>query len=441
MMEKTESEQKVTSPLGEHLAAIRNARKLSLRRVEELSNKQVSNPYLNQIETGKILQPSPNVLYILAGIYNASYEKMMELAGYVNATPSTDARHGKLATLSELNLTEGEELELARYLQFIRAKETKKSRGTRAVKADDSSLEAEQFRTVSAAAQKLLDRGGAWGVFPTPVPDLMAAASLKVAPISAFDESAMLRYLRQAGESAGRFLRHAVDKVLGILDVHAATVHIDETVSKEKQTFLKFHETAHFELPHQRGIFRWIQDCNKNLSPEIAELFEREANTFARIVLFQDDTFGKMTIDEPFSITVPMRIGKKFGASVYASIREYVRRHPKACAVIVLEPTETVEVVGLIAKVRRTECSADFVERFGSLALPDFLTGTDDLMDFVPLGKRRMTSPRTFVLTDRNGQRHEFIGEGFKTPRNTFVLIHANATLKTVIPTKAIAAF
>ena len=120
MPEQANSEQVAPSPLGEHLAAIRASRKLSLRRVEDLSKKQVSNPYLNQIEKGKVKQPSPNTLYLLAEIYNASYEKLMELAGYITAAPTAEARHGKLATLSELNLTEGEELQLARYLQFIR---------------------------------------------------------------------------------------------------------------------------------------------------------------------------------------------------------------------------------------------------------------------------------------------------------------------------------
>jgi transcriptional regulator with XRE-family HTH domain len=90
--------------------------------VEDLTNRQVSNPYLNQIEKGKVRHPSPNTLYVLADVYRTSYEKLMELAGYVNAAPNTGARHGKLPTLSELNLTEGEERELARYLQFIRAK-------------------------------------------------------------------------------------------------------------------------------------------------------------------------------------------------------------------------------------------------------------------------------------------------------------------------------
>ena len=201
------------------------------------------------------------------------------------------------------------------------------------VKPDDSSLAANEYRTVSDTARKLLSRGDAWGRFPTPVGDLLVAANLKLAPVSAFDENAMLRYLRQAGESASRFLRRSIDKVLGIFDVHANTVHIDTSVSNEKQTFLKLHETGHKELPHQCSLYRWIQDCNKHLAPEVADLFEREANTFATIVLFQDDTFAKMTADEPFGIKVPMSAGKKFGASVYAAIREYVRRNVKVCAV------------------------------------------------------------------------------------------------------------
>jgi len=119
-MPKQDAEQLAPSRLGEHLAAIRTARGLSLRRVEELSNKQVSNPYLNQIERGKIRQPSPNILYALSEIYQASYEQLMELAGYFNPTSDPAARHGKLATLSEMNLNEAEEQVLAKYLQFLR---------------------------------------------------------------------------------------------------------------------------------------------------------------------------------------------------------------------------------------------------------------------------------------------------------------------------------
>jgi hypothetical protein len=205
------------------------------------------------------------------------------------------------------------------------------------IKGDDSSLDPAQYRTVHEAARTLLLQGEAWGRFPTPVDDLLSAAQLKVAPISAFDESTMRRYLRQAGEQAERLLRRALDKVLGIFDVHANVIHIDPDVRAEKQTFLKLHETGHKEIPHQSGLYRWIQDCSRHLSPETAALFEREANIFATIVLFQDDTFAKMTADSQFGITVPIKTARTFGASVYAAIREYVRRSAKVCAVVILD--------------------------------------------------------------------------------------------------------
>lgn len=116
------SSQKLT--LGQYLASIRNDRDLTLRQVEEITNKEVSNAYLSQIETGKIQQPSPNVLHALADIYDIDYVQLMEMAGYV--TPSKarkpDERHGRLATFSEHNLTSDEESELMEYLKFIRSR-------------------------------------------------------------------------------------------------------------------------------------------------------------------------------------------------------------------------------------------------------------------------------------------------------------------------------
>jgi hypothetical protein len=207
-------------------------------------------------------------------------------------------------------------------------------------------------------------------------------------------------------------------------------VHIDETaVKKEKQNFLKLHETGHKEIPHQRGLFKWIQDCSKTLAPETADLFDREANNFATIVLFQDDRFVAMTADSAFGIKVPLSAGRKFGASAYASIREYVRRHRKACAVVVLERPELCNIHGITAVVRRVDRSPEFTRRFGDLKLPDRITATSPLANFIPGPGKRMSSPGVLPLSDRNNDRHEFVGEGFSTPFNVFILIHAHATL------------
>lgn len=112
--------------LGEYLASIRYDRKLSLRAVEEKTHKQVSNAYLSQIETGKIQQPSPNILNALADLYGIAFEALMEKAGYITATSkrTKKSRHGRAATFSEHNLTPAEERELMQYLEFIRRRDT-----------------------------------------------------------------------------------------------------------------------------------------------------------------------------------------------------------------------------------------------------------------------------------------------------------------------------
>jgi transcriptional regulator with XRE-family HTH domain len=112
------------SSLGQYLASIRKDRGLTLRDVEEKTNKQVSNAYLSQIETAKIEKPSPNILNALAELYEISFEGLMELAGYMMATSSRGAneRHGRAATFAEHNLSHEEEEELMRYLEFIRSR-------------------------------------------------------------------------------------------------------------------------------------------------------------------------------------------------------------------------------------------------------------------------------------------------------------------------------
>lgn len=114
----------VGSSLGKYLSSIRGDRGLSLRAVEERTGKQVSNAYLSQIENDQIAQPSPNILHALADLYEISFETLMEKAGYIMpaAARAKDKRHGRVATFAEHNLTTDEEVELMRYLEFIRGR-------------------------------------------------------------------------------------------------------------------------------------------------------------------------------------------------------------------------------------------------------------------------------------------------------------------------------
>ncbi len=117
--------------LGQYLASIRADRRLSLRQVEEATNREVSNAYLSQIENDRIQQPSPHILHALAELYKADYERLMEMAGYIapNKARAADQRHGRVATFAEHNLTSEEEAELMEYLQFIRSRKRPNDKG------------------------------------------------------------------------------------------------------------------------------------------------------------------------------------------------------------------------------------------------------------------------------------------------------------------------
>jgi transcriptional regulator with XRE-family HTH domain len=110
--------------LGQYLASIRTDRGMTLRQVEQATEKEVSNAYLSQIENDKIKKPSPNVLHALAEIYKIDYEKLMEMAGHIMPTKSRGQgeRHGRLPTFAEHNLTTEEEAELIEFLKFIRSR-------------------------------------------------------------------------------------------------------------------------------------------------------------------------------------------------------------------------------------------------------------------------------------------------------------------------------
>lgn len=108
--------------LGQYLASIRADRKMTLRQVEEATDKEVSNAYLSQIENNKIQQPSPSVLSALSEAYSVDYGQLMEMAGHITPPKSRTAeqRHGRIATFAGHHLTEAEESELIDFLRHIR---------------------------------------------------------------------------------------------------------------------------------------------------------------------------------------------------------------------------------------------------------------------------------------------------------------------------------
>jgi len=288
-------------------------------------------------------------------------------------------------------------------------------------KPDDCSLDPIELRIIEKRAKELLGRASAWERFPTPIEDILAAARLKVASHGIFDASQIIAFARKVARGGAQLIMKAISKVRGLYDAAERIIHIDDKVIQVKQNFLTLHETGHHEIPAHRKIFRFFEDCEKTLAPETAELFNREANNFARYVLFQGDTFAKLAADCPLKITTPMKLGKKFGASNYAAAREFARTNHRACVVYILEPIQYVCGSGAQADVRRIAASPSFIEKFGeprdTVIKPDHKLGS-----VLPVG-RKMSGPRSLSIVDLNGTRHECVAEAFDTTYNILILL------------------
>ena len=296
-------------------------------------------------------------------------------------------------------------------------------------KPDDSRLDPADLRAVEQRASRLLDRTDAWNSYPIPIDDILAVANVQLATTSAFDRSFLLAYIREKAVSTGTRIKSAIDKVWGLYDASERLIHIDGSVVVVKQTFLKLHEIAHDEMPTHRKIFRFFQECNKTLAPEIADQFEREANNFARYVLFKGNTFAAHAADCAPEIKTPITLAKKYGASIYASIREYARTNHKTCVVYALDSLRSTTVDCMQVPVRRIVPSSSFVAQFGH-PTDTFITPNHFLWPVLLVGSK-IKGPVSVMIRDKNGKPHECVVEAIDTTYNILVLIFTKKSLST----------
>lgn len=293
-------------------------------------------------------------------------------------------------------------------------------------KPDDSTLDPEQYARVRREAERVLVAAGGLGRFPTPISDIMAAAEVHEVEEDVLNEGFIAKLRRQASGA----LKSALSKVIGLFDARARLVFIDRSLHVVKQTFIRLHETAHGFMAWQRDLYAVVEDCEKTIDPELADQFDREANVFAAEVLFQLDAFSHEAEEQDFGILTPVRLSGRYGASIYASVRQYVTKNWRACTVVVLNPPELVAVHGFKASLRRSCASPAFTEIFGDIRWPDVITPDHFLGPLVPLGQRRMSGKHAIPLVDMNGDRHECIAESFTQSHQIFILIHATTTLR-----------
>jgi len=208
----------------------------------------------------------------------------------------------------------------------------------------------------------LLRRADAYGRFPTPVADLVAAAGLSEASEGFLSESA----IAQAPSHLRGILRRVAGKVHAVLDRKTREVHINPTTDLVGQkAFKRLHETAHdlFPWQHIDDGRTGFADNAMSLSPRTTVLFEVEANQGAAELLFQRDRFTEIAAQYAVSAATVVELSNMFGASRHATFRRYVETQRYPVAGIVLEPAPC-DQTPLAYRRREAVCSTGWRAHF-----------------------------------------------------------------------------
>lgn len=115
-MSPTRDGDNTSADFGRFLRGLREARGLSQRAVEQMTNAKISNAYLSQLENGQVSRPSAMIIHTLSAAYGVDAATLMERAGLA---PQAAGAPSRIASLLG-DVTPDEEGELVRYLTFIR---------------------------------------------------------------------------------------------------------------------------------------------------------------------------------------------------------------------------------------------------------------------------------------------------------------------------------
>jgi len=106
------------SDLGKFIAAHRETKKLSRRKVAELAN--ISHTEIHRLENGERKNPSPPILKAIANALGVTYDEIMKAAGYLDSTSPSPVIAARISGTDDL--TDSEIDEVRNFIDFLRNK-------------------------------------------------------------------------------------------------------------------------------------------------------------------------------------------------------------------------------------------------------------------------------------------------------------------------------
>jgi hypothetical protein len=267
---------------------------------------------------------------------------------------------------------------------------------------------------IEKISRNLLLSAKAWGKRPTPVDDIVRFANLQIemgVDLSTIEPGFFSKNFQ--------FAKQAVKKVVGIIDRREKRIYLDHTQNPSRKNFVKLHEVGHDACSWQSAL--GYMDDDKTLAHDANDIFEREASFFASCTLFQHEQFDEQVAKLPLSINSAILLGQMFGGSNHATIRRYVEKSKKRCALLVLLKPEVNGAYHV--GVRDYFQSFSFTEAFGEITWPGDKCGLEYVFVQEIMRKRRLHENGQIALAIGSGEMVTFTYHFFNSGWNTFILL------------------
>jgi Zn-dependent peptidase ImmA (M78 family) len=216
-------------------------------------------------------------------------------------------------------------------------------------------------------AEHSLQKAGAVGVLPTPISDLVRAASItEINSLDSLRKGFLSKLKKKSKETFGVMIQ----KVRGIADLRERVNYIPTTSSAPRDLFTKSHDLGHQVIPWHKIDPAYL-DGDLSLSSKVEVEFEQEASFFASEVIFQGKFFRAQALDYTPSIQAAFKLSDSFGASRQATLWRYVQEHDEAIAIAQYYPMDAVDDYGnKIFRHWKTVPSYKFERKYRDIELP-----------------------------------------------------------------------
>jgi hypothetical protein len=226
-------------------------------------------------------------------------------------------------------------------------------------------------------------------------------------------------------ERAGHYLTHYFGSEDLLHSIPVTPRDVQHALEVQNR-FNTCHEVGHDLCPWHSELY--YMDGQEQLSPNVRNLFEREANYAAAGLIFQQDVFPKLAYSYQPGFIAIIKLAEHFGASIHAAFRLYVESNHQAVAGIVLRRSPSgADATNYQFHVKAVFASPSFSREFplmeepprllSSSVYPELALAWDTLRlaDHQGNGQMKMAS--------RDGKNHNLHFELFSNSYNLFLLL------------------